>query len=339
MTYKISTMNSIKTCLYSLAIIIAFSCAGMAQQRPVPIPMSDNEIATAVSKIAALIREKYVFAEKGAAIALHLQDAYKRGTFRQVKDTKTFDSVATQVLRSFSGDGHLYVRDNPETVKHLRSAVNTKSEEGEDAFFYGPEAAGNNYGFREVKVLEGNIGYIKLSEINISRKSLSLLYAVMQFVSNTKALIIDLRNNGGGGSDVGAVFESYFLPGNMTLLEFKNREGKVAEDKTVSWLLQERYSKPLYILVNKKTASAAEAFAYVLQANKKATVLGQPSAGAANHNTYYEVNDRFFVSVSVEAPVLPGTNRSWEHQGVQPDHVTLPGEEFSAAMQLISEGR
>jgi Periplasmic protease len=107
-------------------------------------------------------------------------------------------------------------------------------------------------------------------------------------------------------------------------------------EKTVTWLTEEKYKNPLYILVNGRTASAAEAFAYVLQAHKRAKVIGQASAGAANMNIFYRVNKEYYVSVSVAAPALPGTDSSWEQKGVQPDHVTKPGEEIKVIRELIA---
>lgn len=150
-------------------------------------------------------------------------------------------------------------------------------------------------------------------------------------------MIIDLRHNGGGGTDIGAVFESFFLPANTPLLEFKDRKGHVEVDKTVSWLQQQPYKQPLFIAVNKRTASAAEAFAYVLQAHKRAKVIGQPTAGAANWNTYYAVNPEIFVSISTAAPVLPGTDKTWEQKGIQPDYITLPGAELEQIHKLVHQ--
>jgi hypothetical protein len=51
----------------------------------------------------------------------------------------------------------MYVRYDPKTVKEL-SAIKGEPKPGdfsEDPFFYGPDAAKNNFGFQEVKVLEG----------------------------------------------------------------------------------------------------------------------------------------------------------------------------------------
>ena len=150
----------------------------------------------------------------------------------------------------------------------------------------------------------------------------------MNFIANTKALVIDLRDNGGGGSELGSVFQSFFLPKDIPLLEFKTRNGPITIDKTVLWLTEKKYDNPLFIIVNKGTASAAEAFAYSLQNKKRAKIIGQQSAGAANMNSWYVVNEQIYVSVSTAAPTLPGTEDSWEQKGIQPDHIVENGNEI-----------
>jgi len=325
-----------------LPLIIFLTCAissitGFSQS------LSKKELESAITTIAMLIDDNYVFPEKGKRISTHLLQEYKNGRFNQIKDWNTFDSITTQSLGSFSHDGHLYVRNDSKTVKELLAAqkqdVDLKSTEqySYDPFYYGPEAIEKNFGFSEVKILEGNVGYIKLSEINISTKSLPVLFAAMAFVSNTKALVIDLRDNGGGGSELGSVFHSFFLPKDTPLLDFKTRNGPSTIDKTVLWLTEKQYDNPLFIIVNKGTASAAEAFAYSLQNKKRAKIIGQQSAGAANMNSWYVVNDHIYVSVSTAAPTLPGTEESWEQKGIQPDHIVEKGTEIEFVRTLINK--
>lgn len=305
------------------------------------ISQFQTEIETSVLKIAKLIEENYVFPNKGRTIAANFLGEHARGKFKNTKDWKEFAKTATDVLRSVSGDRHLFVEYDPQQVKELVSPpkqnINANSDaDAENSFFYGEKARQKNYGFQEVKVLDGNIGYLKLSEINISEKSLPILFGAMRFVENTKALVIDLRDNGGGGSEIGAVLESFFLPKNSVLLEFKNRGGAVEISRTVAWLTENKYQKPLYVIVNKKTASAAEAFAFALQSQKRAAIVGQPSAGAANMSSWYPVNDSIYVSVSTAAPVLPGTETSWEGKGVQPDFLTVEGKEIEIVKENLS---
>lgn len=315
----------------AICIVIFFTSVQVFAQAP-----SSREAERAIRTISEIITDKYVFPDKGRDIAKHLLQEFRNGKFKNLGSWEELDSITTKVLRDFSGDGHLYVKYDPATVQEL-SAVkkDVGADSGYDSFFYGEEAVKNNFGFAAVKVLEGNIGYIKLSKINISEKSLPVLFASMQFVANTKALIIDLQDNGGGGSSIGAVFESYFLPKEMSLLEFKNRAGQTDISKTVAWLIEPKYDKPLYIMINGGTVSAAEAFAFALQSRKRAMIVGQRSAGAAHMNSWYPVNEHLYVSVSTGAPTLPGTEISWEQKGVQPEHVVEAGQEIRFITNLI----
>lgn len=265
-----------------------------------------TEFEASVKTIAKLIEENYVFPDRGKKIAKDFMSEHARGKFKTAKNWKEFAQSATEVLRAVSGDRHLFVRYDPAQVKELNvSPKPDGNADGENSFFYGAKAREKNYGFREIKVLDGNIGYLKLSEINISEKSLPVLIAAMRFVENTKALIINLRDNGGGGGEIGSVLETFFLPKNTPLLEFRSRSGTTETAKTVAWLTEKKYENPLYIIVNKKTGSAAEAFAYALQAKKRAVIVGQASSGAAHMSSWYPVNDFIYVSVSTAAPVLP----------------------------------
>jgi C-terminal processing protease CtpA/Prc len=282
---------------------------------------SNKEADAAVTSIVALIKGKYVFEPKGNKIALDYHKAWKSGQFKEVKNWKTFAERSTQILQEISQDGHMYVSLDPATSATLKAPVLETETQTEDQFFHGADARRRNFGFRKVEILEGNIGHIQLSEINISSKSLSLLHSTMDFVSHTDTLIIDLRNNGGGGSDVGAVLETYFYSKPTVFLEFRSRDGKTETSQTVNWLTNQRYLKPIYIVINGGTASAAEAFAFSLQANHRAKIVGERSAGAAHMNSWYFINNEIYLSVSTAAPTLQGTESNWERKGVQPEIV------------------
>jgi hypothetical protein len=300
------------------------------------------EVSAAVDRMAALLKEHYVYPEKGIAIADHLRTLYKTGKLTPANSWKALAEVTTKQLKDFSHDGHLYVRYDTATSRNLlrqqnatgkNQEANTGTQEAPDPFFYGAAAAEHNYGFESVRISKDNIGYLRLSEINISRKSLPVLYATMNFVANTRALVIDLRNNGGGGSDTGAVLESFFLPEKTPLITFSSRTGKQSTDSTVSWLKEKRYDRPVFILISNKTASAAEAFTFSMKKTGRAIVIGQPSAGAANMNAWFPVNEHIYISISEMAPVWHGTADTWEQKGIQPDHVAVTEQEISAFIQ------
>lgn len=318
-------------CLNVIFFLVCCQCA-IAQS------LSAREVDAAIAVMAQRIDTTYVFQDKGQKIAQHLRSEHRQGRFSAAKNWQDLAVAVSKNLQEFSRDGHLYVRYDPKTVKELQNPVQPGADtatQAYDAFFDGKEAAERNFGFREVKVLDGNIGYIGISEINISANSLPVLFATMRFVANTRALVIDLRNNGGGGSNTGSVLESFFLPKDTPLLEFRTRNGSMQTEKTVGWLLEPKYDKPLFILVNQGTASAAEAFAYALQKHRRAKVVGGRSAGAAFMNSWYPVNEHLFISVSTGAPTWPGTTGNWETTGIQPDHTVPAGTELTAVAALL----
>jgi C-terminal processing protease CtpA/Prc len=295
--------------------------------------ISEQDKKTAIQTIARHIAENYVDQAKGGQISSHILMANHKGEFKKTDSWEEFDAQVTKSIQKFSGDGHLYVKYNPEIVKGLQT-----TQADSQQMNTGEKPNENNYGFTETKIVGDNIGYIKLSEINLTKQSLPALYSTMEKVANTNALIIDLRDNGGGGSNIGAVLESYFLPAGTPLLEFMSRSGTQTIDSTVDWLDKKKYDKPVYILTNRKTASAAEAFAFVMQNQKRAKIVGETSAGAANRNSWFAINNENYLSVSTAATFLPGTQISWEQEGVQPDVKVKNGDPLEYVLSKLVKG-
>jgi hypothetical protein len=300
----------VPTFFYCLAIFFVLFSPTVSNAQ-----ISEEERNNAIQKIAKLIAENYVSQETGGQIASHVLMANHKGEFSRAANWEEFDAMVTKSIQKFSNDRHLYIKYDPQFVKDLKTP-----QAGEQQMSTGNDDVDDQkYGISESRIIDNNIGYLKLTGINITKSSLPVLYEAMRKVENTDALIIDLRDNKGGGSQVGAVLESYFLPENTPLLEFMSRQGTQTIDSTVNWLQEKKYEKPVYILTNKNTASAAEAFAFVMQQNKRAKVIGEATAGAANRNEWFVVNDENYISVSTAATYLPGTQITWEQAGVKPD--------------------
>jgi C-terminal processing protease CtpA/Prc len=196
------------------------------------------------------------------------------------------------------------------------------------------QAAKNNFGFERTEIMPGNVGHLKLSEINFFYQgSITALQAAATFLKHTDALIIDLRDNGGGGDDIGPVFVSWFLKKETPLLGFKTATTKtLTYGQTMNILpVERRLDTPLYILINRRTGSASEAYAYMLQNHKRATIVGEPSAGAANASEEYALTPFLRMSVSKAAPVSFVTHTNWEYVGVQPDLPCDPAQALTEA--------
>ena len=212
--------------------------------------------------------------------------------------------MVTVELREFSKDAHLYVKNDRAVVKDLKGATRKTDGQGHIS----SESPEPMCMIQESKVLEGNIGYLRVPVINIKKNNVDDLYDAMKKVQGTKALA-------------------------TPTFQFTSRDGNFTIDSTVSWLKEKKYENPVFILVNKKTASAAEAFAFVLQQKKRAKIVGENSAGATYINSWYAIDDENFVSVSTAIPSVPGTNNSWELTGVLPDIKVKKGDALETALR------
>jgi C-terminal processing protease CtpA/Prc len=96
----------------------------------------------------------------------------------------------------------------------------------------------------------------------------------------------------------------------------------------------------VYILVNHRTASATEGFAYAMQKLKRATIIGQTTAGAGIAGGFAKLGsgtEQAFIPSKMI--VAPHTETGWEGAGVVPEVTTEPGRERDKAVELIAAER
>lgn len=142
-----------------------------------------------------------------------------------------------------------------------------------------------------------------------------------------KALIIDLRGNGGGYEEtllrlIGSLFDH-----DVTIGDLKRRkETKPLVAKTRG---EHPFAGKLIVLIDSESGSAAELFARVVQLEKRGTVIGDVSAGAVMRAKEYPhemgVDIVVFYGVSItDADIIMTDSKSLEHTGVAPDEIKLP---------------
>jgi C-terminal processing protease CtpA/Prc len=162
----------------------------------------------------------------------------------------------------------------------------------------------------------------------------------MTLVANTDALVIDLRNNGGGHADMVAHLMSYFVSEQTHLSTMRRRN---ADDAVQLWtspaVAAPRYlGRPIYVLTGKRTFSAAEGFTYDLRHYAGARVIGERTRGGANPGSFQQLDDHFAVFVPTGEMVNEKTKSNWEGLGIQPD-VDVPASEAVkvAQQQALTE--
>jgi C-terminal processing protease CtpA/Prc len=173
-----------------------------------------------------------------------------------------------------------------------------------------------------VRFLNGNIGYLKFDYFDAYLDySSPVVDAAMLFFKNCDALIIDLRENGGGGSQmVGYIAGFFFREKTLAGTSYNRLTDTSAEEFIIPQPKEKQLPEmDIYVLTSKSTVSAAEALAYNLKYLKKAKVIGERSAGAANPGRVTRINHLFtaFIPNRHGMHVVTGTN--WEGTGVPVD--------------------
>jgi C-terminal processing protease CtpA/Prc len=191
-----------------------------------------------------------------------------------------------------------------------------------------------NSGFEKVERLRGNIGYLKFNFFDSPENVKRPIAAAMEFLANTDALIIDLRDNGGGDPAGVQLVCSYLFsekPVHLNSLYF--REGnRTVEFWTLPQVDGPRYlNKEVYILTSKRTGSGAEECSYNLKNLKRATLIGSSTWGGANPGGTVRLSDHFSCFIPAGKAINPYTKTNWEGVGVQPDIAIDPATALKEA--------
>ncbi len=145
-------------------------------------------------------------------------------------------------------------------------------------------------------------------------------------LGDTKGLILDLRDNGGGEDEAGRLITSYFTDAETHYMKVRYKEGLGEDDfsEVFEWhIAQGRetlYTKPLVMLTNRYTISAGETFGFALKTLPQLMHVGDTTTGAFSDTVERELPNRWLYRVPV-AEVLDGAGVSWEGLGLIPDQV------------------
>jgi C-terminal processing protease CtpA/Prc len=178
-----------------------------------------------------------------------------------------------------------------------------------------------NYGFKKVEILSGNIGYIDLTGFFRKDNAEATVASAMGFLANTEGIIIDLRRNGGGSPAMVQLICSYFFgekPVHLNSLYWRQGD-RTQEFWTLKSIKGQRMpNKALYVLTSRNTFSAAEEFSYNMQNLKRATLVGETTGGGANPGGGFPVENMFVMFVPTGRAINPITKTNWEGVGVVP---------------------
>jgi hypothetical protein len=275
----------------------------------------------------------YPFPAVSEKIVAGLETQFSNGYYDDINSPVEFATQLSSSLENLSKDKHMELNYNPDLAKALLE----ESSDGSD--FTEEEAKTeiwNNYGFRELKILDGNIGYLNLSVFFATDYAGKMADISMSYFSNCKALIIDLRENGGGWGDMVDYLLGYLIDNKEPLVL------NIAESTLDSTVYSEVVSAyvpgaklvniPIYILTSQSTASAAEAFTTHLKYfNNNTTIVGKKTSGAENPVEHIAIDERFVLQIPAWKKIYSKNPVVWEGIGVSPDIEAEPDDALLAA--------
>jgi len=306
-----------------MAFLMLFASPMEAQQKVAQL--TSKEQKTVVDSVGNKLNANYVFPEIARKMATNINSKYKSGAYKSIVDPQEFASRLTEDLQAISNDKHIRVTFAPDRIAEQKQAV---SEEDSIAFLnrYIKNLKRNNFGFKEVKIMAGNIGYLDLRSFSDVAYGGETAVAAMNFLSNSDVIIIDLRNNGGGSPAMIQLITSYLFGSEPVHLN--NFYWRPSDQNSQTWTLPHvsgtrSPNTPVYVLTSGGTFSAAEEFSYNLKNLERATLVGETTGGGAHPGGSVVATDRFAVWVPTGRAINPITNTNWEGTGVSP-HVATP---------------
>lgn len=148
----------------------------------------------------------------------------------------------------------------------------------------------------EYKELEQGVGYLRLSSFNSSNENIKVATAFFNKISssiNPNLLIVDLRDNGGGGKKTSGQFADFIR----------------------------KYQGRVFILQNQNTVSNAEQFIIDLKGKKNVTTLGETTRGTITYGSNYgktiEMPSKRFLFYPTDMSGR-STDLAYENIGVSP---------------------
>ena len=264
-----------------------------------------------IDGIARELEAHYVYPEVAKRMVAAIRKHDAEGRYDAITSAPLMADKLVGDLRSVSHDGHLRVMFGAPLPPPPGPTAAPP-----------PQPAG--FGFGPINRMEGNVAHLVLNGfLRDDDQVRQAIGGYMSQVADADALLLDLRQNGGGDPATVAVVASYLFDDKPVHINdmFRRDTGKTRQFWTHAKVAGKRFGskKPIYVLTSNRTFSGGEELAYDLQSLRRAVIVGETTGGGAHPTQLYPLEDGFAIAVPWGRPINPVTKTNWEGTGVVPD--------------------
>ena len=266
------------------------------------------------------LRAFYVYPDVAAKMADAIPQRQQQREYDAIASARTFADKLTSDLQAVSHDKHLRVGYSAEVLPPMAMPQGPPPPAALERMRAALSQV--NFGFERVERLAGNVGYLDLRAFAPPAVMGDTAAAAMTFLANADALIIDLRQNGGGSPDGVALVATYLFGADPVRLNdiYDRPSDETRQFRTLPYVPGKRFvDKDVYVLTSARTFSAAEDFTYAVKNLKRATIVGEVTGGGAHPGGPHRLTDHFMIGVPAGRSISSVTHTDWEGVGVEPD--------------------
>jgi hypothetical protein len=331
----------------------------------------DATLMAAVAKLADLLETGYVIPAVGKRYAAMLRAKLAGGDYAAIGDADTLAERLTADLAAVAPDKHLRVLPAAMLPPDQRPGAPSPGGPGPAPAGPGPHTAPGGPRPPQRRAIEDagwlapDIAYIRFTGFPEDPAVGAAVEAFMRDHATAKAIIIDSRYNGGGGILQMNAMLPYLYPRETILVQMemvavvaKARGGSPFDGdafvrptaKSVPGIISsEHYVVPktdetrlfgakVFYLVSQRTGSAAEHLALAFKRTKRATLVGEATAGANHFGGFESIGAGLAVFLPVGRTIDPDTGLDWEGGGVAPDVAVAPTLALEEAIKRARAG-
>ncbi|XP_032824989.2 retinol-binding protein 3 [Petromyzon marinus] len=297
------------------------------------------KMASLLELAGALVEGYYAMLSDGENATAEILLKYREGWYRSVVDYEALASQLTSDLHEIWGDHRLHAFYSDLQIERMDEDKMPSVPSPEELSVLIDTVF-------KVDILANNVGYLRFDMMTdaevLKHVGPQLVEKVWNKISSTRSLVIDVRYNMGGYSTSIPILCSYFFdasPPRHLYTVFDRPSRSSTQVFTVPRVLGQRYgaSKDVYILTSHMTGSAGEILTRVMSDLKRATVIGEPTAGGSLSTGTYRIGDsRLYVFIPNQAGVSPSGGRTWSVAGVEPHVQTKASEALQSALRMVA---